>query len=75
VSKEYAYCYLSDISTFSTHIGASDDLQIGFIPLHSAVIIDARSWVKHVDQRMLAFNKIDLLSILRADYWLRVLIS
>ncbi len=75
MSKKHTNSNLSNKSGLSTHVWPSDDLKVGLSLDHSTVVVDAGTWILDMDQRMLALNQVDLLSLRWTYLWSSVLMS
>jgi hypothetical protein len=60
VRQEDACCYLSNISTLSTHVGSCYNLEVAVAFHHITVVCDALSRVLHLDKRMAGIDQSDL---------------
>jgi hypothetical protein len=59
--KKHTDCYLSNVSTFPSHVWTCDYLEIRLVSRHSAIIVNTSSWIKYMNKWMLALYQIDLL--------------
>ena len=68
VGQKYTSGHLANKGTFSSHVGASDDLQVTLPLNHLAVICNAGCWVHNFDQRVSALNQVDSFMAFEANF-------
>jgi hypothetical protein len=75
MSKENTNSHLSDVGTLAAHVWSGYDLKVSLVPNHPAVVVYACCGILDVNERVFAFNEIDLLLLFWANQRFHILMS